>query len=674
MEYKSLPFFATKVYVDQGIVEHIIAVMGVIDYGDDKVCSGAFTKTISERGSKIRVLDAHRTDSIMAALGKPLELREIGRDELPQKMLEEYPEATGGLWAKTQFLLDTPEGKGAFTRIKQGAVDEWSYGYDSLDVEYEEVVVDGEEKAIRLLKTIRLWEYGPVLWGMNPATTTLSAKNDTPSQSKPGVDVQENTIRIRMRDPDDFQEDSFRTISIGDEDNGIQAVIARLEGETTTTVQSYIFSRDKWTAAEATEWVDEHEKQGGTPELEPAGPFVCECLECGHVFASEEHCSDVECPECGGECRRFERPGPGKEVGRVGKEGKAVSGAASLPLASRDRAWDAAAAVQRMRRWADAEEAPNAKYRQGFFWYDAENSDNFTAYKLPFADVIDGELYAVPRAIFAVGGRLSGTDIPEGDKTTIRGKVSRYYASMRREFDDDSMYPSWEEEAGEKAGRILAQRNADRVASALAALIKVLEDAGIDVPGYGLEEESGKGAHGVGTLREERPVFAQAKLLNLEGYIDRIRRAFTAEHPSVYPSEGSDEVYHTWWVQIVWDEFIIVEECYEEVDHIWQIPYTVTEEDVVFAPHDQWVEGDMVFLPLGTIGQAVRRIGTESAPVTVEAQAALDTQHRKKAGPSGKTPTFEELGEEVKRQLLEIELLEVRDDLERETGEGGSAL
>lgn len=40
--------------------------------------------------------------------------------------------------------------------------------------------------------------------------------------------------------------------------------------------------------------------------------YACECLKCGHKMETKEHCADVKCPECGGEMRRQERPGPGK--------------------------------------------------------------------------------------------------------------------------------------------------------------------------------------------------------------------------------------------------------------------------------------------------------------------------------------------------------------------------
>jgi hypothetical protein len=41
-------------------------------------------------------------------IGRPLEVREVGRDELPEALLADYPDAQGGLLTTTQFLMDTP--------------------------------------------------------------------------------------------------------------------------------------------------------------------------------------------------------------------------------------------------------------------------------------------------------------------------------------------------------------------------------------------------------------------------------------------------------------------------------------------------------------------------------------------------------------------------------------
>ena len=42
--------------------------------------------------------------------------------------------------------------------------------------------------------------------------------------------------------------------------------------------------------------------------------YNCECLDCKYTMETDEHCADIKCPKCGGEMRRKERPGPGKEI------------------------------------------------------------------------------------------------------------------------------------------------------------------------------------------------------------------------------------------------------------------------------------------------------------------------------------------------------------------------
>ncbi|MDP9862315.1 MULTISPECIES: hypothetical protein [Streptosporangium] len=105
-----------------------------------------------------------------------------------------------------------------------------------------------------------------------------------------------------------------------------------------------------------------------------------------------------------------------------------------LPLADRDRHWDGDAADKHVRKWAGAEEEPGAKYRDAHVWYDGDNADNFESYKLPIADVVDGELKAVPRAVMAaaavVQGARGGVDVPEEDIGRIKSHLAKYYAKM----------------------------------------------------------------------------------------------------------------------------------------------------------------------------------------------------------------------------------------------------
>jgi hypothetical protein len=112
----------------------------------------------------------------------------------------------------------------------------------------------------------------------------------------------------------------------------------------------------------------------------------------------------------------------------------AVTAFQDLPMADRDREWDGNAAEKRVRKWADAEDGPNENYRDAHVWYDAENRDNFTAYKLLVADVINGKLEAVPRGVMAAGnvmqGSRGGVDLPEKDIDRVKSHLAKYYAKM----------------------------------------------------------------------------------------------------------------------------------------------------------------------------------------------------------------------------------------------------
>lgn len=105
-----------------------------------------------------------------------------------------------------------------------------------------------------------------------------------------------------------------------------------------------------------------------------------------------------------------------------------------LPLADRDRSWDGDAAERRVRDWAGAEDEPNERYRNAHLWYDKDAKENFTSYKLLYADVVNGKLVAVPRGIFAaagvVQGARGGVDIPKADLERVRSHLANYYAKL----------------------------------------------------------------------------------------------------------------------------------------------------------------------------------------------------------------------------------------------------
>jgi hypothetical protein len=153
-----------------------------------------------------------------------------------------------------------------------------------------------------------------------------------------------------------------------------------------------------------------------------------------------------------------------------------LGGATNLPLGDRGKEWDQEAARDRIFRWAGWEDNPNPKQAQkAFLAYQEDSPTNLTAYKLPFADVVGGELKAMPRGLFAVAqilqGARDGVDLPEEVLRGARRKVTTYYHQMGEEAP-------WEEAGGktksipgkmgpaERKKRVRAARTAARTRQA----------------------------------------------------------------------------------------------------------------------------------------------------------------------------------------------------------------
>lgn len=110
------------------------------------------------------------------------------------------------------------------------------------------------------------------------------------------------------------------------------------------------------------------------------------------------------------------------------------SGWGDLPVVDPGTAWDGSAAAGRVKDWAGDD---MGKYGRAFLWVDAGAPDKLGSYKFPIADVIDGQLKIVPKAVSAAssvlaGGR-GGTTIPDADQARMRSIL----ASIRKRFDQD---------------------------------------------------------------------------------------------------------------------------------------------------------------------------------------------------------------------------------------------
>ena len=110
-----------------------------------------------------------------------------------------------------------------------------------------------------------------------------------------------------------------------------------------------------------------------------------------------------------------------------------------LPLAKESRKWNGAAARKRLKRWAtNGNHVDWDKYAQGFMYRDPAHPDVGYGFKLPFADIVNGKLVAVPHAIEAIHGVLDGArggvEIPRQDQNRARALVESYYRKMQKPF------------------------------------------------------------------------------------------------------------------------------------------------------------------------------------------------------------------------------------------------
>ena len=89
-------------------------------------------------------------------------------------------------------------------------------------------------------------------------------ENEVEAETKVWDEI-DNEIRYRIKDPDLFEDDSFRTIKIKKDKPRINGIIGKLKGEDTTTLQSLRFPKDDdWTLEEAKQWVKDHPDVGKT--------------------------------------------------------------------------------------------------------------------------------------------------------------------------------------------------------------------------------------------------------------------------------------------------------------------------------------------------------------------------------------------------------------------------
>jgi uncharacterized protein len=158
-QQKKLQFKALNVDTEQGIFDGYASVSGIIDSEKDVVEPGAFKRTLSEGFAKggVKLLALH--NEYQLPVGKSLELRE---DE-------------PGLYVKG-YISPTTLGSDVRQLIKDGVLGDLSIGYEA-------IVSDIDDKGIRHLRDVELYEISIVTWPANAAAKISGYKGGAPGMA-----------------------------------------------------------------------------------------------------------------------------------------------------------------------------------------------------------------------------------------------------------------------------------------------------------------------------------------------------------------------------------------------------------------------------------------------------------------------------------------------------------
>lgn len=137
---------------------------------------------------------------------------------------------------------------------------------------------------------------------------------------------------------------------------------------------------------------------------------------------------------------------------------KDVGGKTSWDLMDIKTEWDGSKAEQQIFAWAKDEDGKivASKAKQCFLYYDPDNADKQSGYKMPFCFVASGTPKIVPLGVRSAAGVLSGSmggvSASGADKDGMKSKIKTIYGRINSQFSPDPKWEvPWEKEDSEKS-------------------------------------------------------------------------------------------------------------------------------------------------------------------------------------------------------------------------------
>lgn len=174
------------------------------------------------------------------------------------------------LIAKTQYA-NTPFAQEVYNYRKGGFPLAQSIGF--IPMKWEDLGDESDERkttgARRKYTAWKLLEYSDVPVPSNPEAIAIAvAKGLVPGDKsiveKPGWDETDEYIRHRVREPGQFRDDTFRTVTVKRDKPRVMSIMGKLKSnegkdDDPMTVQNVMFPKaDDWTMESAKSWMSEH--------------------------------------------------------------------------------------------------------------------------------------------------------------------------------------------------------------------------------------------------------------------------------------------------------------------------------------------------------------------------------------------------------------------------------
>jgi hypothetical protein len=135
-------------------------------------------------------------------------------------------------------------------------------------------------------------------------------------------------------------------------------------------------------------------------------------------------------------------------------ENKGASGSTTLPIADKTVKWDGPTATKNVfDKYTDDKGNISKEAQKAFFYVDTTKPNEKGSYKLPFADIADNKLTAIPNGVKAAANAIRGAQNPvnisDEDKKAVAKKINVYLKKLEfEEITDDQIKGDSSEEEG----------------------------------------------------------------------------------------------------------------------------------------------------------------------------------------------------------------------------------